>query len=63
MGLSGGGIPAILSGMCLENALDTYVPGWSSRSTISTVSGGTAGHAILANVEVKLVFPDLASGF
>ena len=63
VGLSGGGVPAIVSGMCLERGFETYLPGWNTRATVSTVSGGTAGHAIKSNADDKLEFPDLESGF
>ena len=61
--LSGGGIPALVSALCVEGALDAYLPGWSERTTTSTVSGGTAGHAIFTNAHEKLDFPDLELGF
>ena len=62
---SGGGIPALVSAMCVERALDEYVPEWDSSksTTISTVSGGSAGHAIYSNARAKVSFPDLERGF
>lgn len=56
--LSGGGVPAMLSGFCCIKSLFSHLPSMKDSTIISTTSGGTLGYMVYNNdVGEKLKAP------